>query len=517
MPVLNSDYNPSNIFPLDGKNESGSEQARQEESGKPPSLESSKISKELRQLARKLLIPIEKFEEKQREGPVALANYIEKKIVKYGELPEQAQIDYAQISLLYQKAKSSGEQGLLMPLADGVSGSQASPGLTQATLMKAVRKANLALSQKEGSDIGNSFSLKTGPKDNRVWRHLLVNRTEEGLQLIEWSNKIILSENDPNFLGKGYYGTVQIVYDLAHAKIAALKLAKTDAQFSDDPERADEYAEKAKIAIFNEAMKLVDIHSNAPEEGLQQRPIATISIQSDKEGKPIYGYWGTHYDARSAKFAIENLDFLNIRLNAHQRLTMVLPLFQGLKKLQTPTSERGPIVHGDIKPANIFIRSKNDGTYSLVIGDLGDAKDLRNELKIKERGPGQALGTTSTPGYFTKTDYDRLKNAVSQEEWEKYQMKRDVFALAATAWELLIGDKPYEVDAYMTANTQFGLTQEFLEAFKGIYGDEVGDIFERALAEDPDQRPSIDEFIDAIEQARDMLDPSADSYGLIDP
>lgn len=456
-------------------------------------------------LSEKLLVPIETLKKKERQAPASFARYVQKKTHRYSAVIAQAKADYAQISVLYQESKDG--QRKLVP-KDGAADGEVSPELTPEILMKIIRKANLSLYRKDEKEDGAAITMKTGPKDNRTWRQFLTNRTAEGLQVIQWSDKILLNENDPSYLGEGSFGTVQKVYDISHATIKALKLAKQDA----DPV----YAAKATEDIVNEGAKLTAFDSTS--DGLQHRPIAAIGIPFDHEGKKIYGYWGNYYNERSLQHAIDIQNFHDLPFNSRERLLMILPLFLGLKILQTPTKTRGPVIHGDIKPGNVFMQKK-DGKYSLFIGDLGDAKDLQNELPLSKRPGLRPLGTVSTPGYYTKTDLQRLRETNSQEDWVKYQLKRDNFALASSAWELLIGSEVYEIDSTKginknTALTSKGITPSDLTLFKYLYGESLAKLFELTLDEDPDKRPSIDEMIAGISEAIGKQNPDDTPYPL---
>lgn len=446
-------------------------------------------------LADALFLPIEKIEGKESEEPDLFAEYIQNKKAKYSaKLIKLAKADYAHISARYRLITTHTGRHLHSPRTKAQNG-DAIPDLTQETLMKIVRKANLALFMKKEGDSGASISIITGPKYNRILRHLLIKRTEEGLQVIEWSGLNSIQKDSPLYLGAGSYGTVQIAFNITRARIAALKLAKIEEAAS---------AEKQSAIIINEEVKLTALHTKRKERGLQHRPVATINIASNSEDQPICGYWGTYYNYRSLQYAIEVQNFLSLSFSASEKLRMALSLFLGLKKLQTPTKDRGPILHGDIKPANILLHRNRDGSFSLALSDFGDAKDLRKELSFSKRDPTLPLGTIITPGFFTKTDRKRLHNADSQKTWELYQMKRDIFALAASEWKLLLGEVPYGVNKQHdneAADTRKGIDKGHFRLFTRLYGEELGNLFANALDENPDARPSVNELITGIKHA----------------
>lgn len=482
---------------------------------------------DLDDLAEKLLVPIEKLREKEGMGTVQLVEYVRKKSVKYGAILEQAKVDYAQISAKYVEQQVQEKERLLLPKADIVDGI-AAPGLNQKMLMKVIRKANLALSKTKNGDTGAVAEIKTGPGNNHKW-HILAARTVEGLQVVQWSGEIHLLPKDPNYLGKGSYGTVQKAHDIANATIVALKLAMNREDYISNkinPSYANELADKARIDVLNEAKKITQVNGKTQKPGLQKRPIASIQIAASPKNISLCGYWGGYYNMRSLDDAINELKFMKKSFNSHQRLTMALPLFQGLKVLETATNDSsgpGPIVHGDIKPANIVIHERNDGICELGLADFGDAKDLRKELPLSKRLRSKPFGTTTTPGYFTKSDKQCLSQAATQKDWEKYQMKRDLFALASSVWELLIDRMAYHWADFdnpndnwetndMTAKTNHGLDRNDVRTFKTMYGEPLANLFMKALDENPDNRPSVDEMVAGIEEALQIL--NANSPGI---
>lgn len=410
---------------------------------------------------------------------IDLESYIEKKAAqpKYSLVMDQAKSDYAQIASLYEETEDE-----VLKLKEGHVEGEVQPKLTKKTLMKVVLKANFILSQKPNEDLGACMWSR------KLDWHVLTSREDGNLQIVKWSGESVIGENDQEYLGAGSFGSVQRGHNMATGRSTAVKIA------SPDP-----WAKKARVDVINEAAKLRLIHDEGDNDGIQERSDVIFKISNGPQGEPIYGYTGQLYNKGSLESFSKSPAFTNLPLK--EKIKMTLSLLKGLKKLQTPTNERGCIVHGDIKPGNIFVHQKKDGSYEFRLGDLGDSKDLTNELPWDPKRDNFP-GTVCSPGYLTKTDYCLLANSSDQKEWERYQAKRDVFALACTIWEAMIGDYVYELDGTnVFADTSRGIaSMSGLKEFDSLFGEEFTDIFIKALSEYPNRRPSIDEMIAAVEK-----------------
>src|SRR5215470_4625783 len=89
------------------------------------------------------------------------------------------------------------------------------------------------------------------------------------------------------------------------------------------------------------------------------------------------------------------------------------------------------LVHQDIKPSNIMVRLKDDGTLRAKIIDLGLAKSLN------EPGDQTAI---STPGAFAGTP-----GFASPEQFAGIgaDIRSDLYSLGITLWEMVTGKTPF--------------------------------------------------------------------------
>jgi hypothetical protein len=131
-----------------------------------------------------------------------------------------------------------------------------------------------------------------------------------------------------------------------------------------------------------------------------------------------------------------------------------------------------PVVHHDIKPANLIVRANDN---ELVLVDFGGA------VRLSGVGPGLPQPDTyGTPGYAAPEQYSGDASPAS-----------DVYGLAATLYHLLTDDDP--------ANHPL----EF-PALQHLPPD-VAALLRPALSREPQARPSTREFQAALYEAEDRL------------
>ncbi|HVE91596.1 MAG TPA: protein kinase [Actinomycetota bacterium] len=138
------------------------------------------------------------------------------------------------------------------------------------------------------------------------------------------------------------------------------------------------------------------------------------------------------------------------------------------------------VIHGDVKPANIYISS-----HGPKIGDFGVARILSEET-------GTTMPAT-TPAYAAP---EVLRG-------ERPTGASDVYAAGCVAYELLSGRPPYQGESF------WDIARRHLEdepaplqgQFPGVTGP-LDRVIQSALAKDPGQRPpSAASFADALRQA----------------
>jgi serine/threonine protein kinase len=140
------------------------------------------------------------------------------------------------------------------------------------------------------------------------------------------------------------------------------------------------------------------------------------------------------------------------------------------------------VVHRDIKPQNLLLRSGGSAGERLLVADLGVAKAM-----LHASGLTQVVGT---PAYM----------APEQATGGTIDARADVHALAAVAYQMLTGRHAREgslaeLAVHASAPTPPSLLVPTLPT-------EVDDVLLRALSADPDDRPgSVAAFDDALRAA----------------
>ena len=159
--------------------------------------------------------------------------------------------------------------------------------------------------------------------------------------------------------------------------------------------------------------------------------------------------------------SVEGRQFGEVEIEA-----VILPICDGLEELH-----RQALIHRDIKPDNIIIRS--DGSPALI--DFGAVLELR----ILER---DALHILATPGYAPIEQFDPNS---PQGPWI------DIYALGATMYEMISGSPPPSSLERIRQDT-------FIHAKKigrGNYGDRLLGLIDKSLSLDYAERPNgIEEF-----------------------
>lgn len=138
-----------------------------------------------------------------------------------------------------------------------------------------------------------------------------------------------------------------------------------------------------------------------------------------------------------------------------------------------------PVIHQDIKPANILI----DATGQYLITDFGISIGLRNTLSRNSAQENTGSGTIS---YMAPERFDKGKSLPV--------MSNDIWSLGATLYELATGDVPF--------GDFGGMTQCKLHIPPKIhndYSESLKQLIYSCLAENPWERPTAKELRSAAQ------------------
>jgi len=195
------------------------------------------------------------------------------------------------------------------------------------------------------------------------------------------------------FLGDGGMGCVYKAFDQQLKRVVALKFLKR--------------LERAPMERF--------IQEGRSQARIEHPNICNVYSVDEFEGQP---YLSMRFIAGpTLKAALP-------RLSLEQKVRILVQVAQALH-----SCHREGIVHRDIKPTNIMLEAREDGSWWPYLMDFGLARDLGDEgLTV----PGMLIGT---PIYCSPEQVQGRMGEVDR--------RSDVYSLGATLYECLVGAPPF--------------------------------------------------------------------------
>jgi predicted ATPase/serine/threonine protein kinase len=157
------------------------------------------------------------------------------------------------------------------------------------------------------------------------------------------------------------------------------------------------------------------------------------------------------------------------------------------------------VIHRDVKPENIMIRTSADGGVPVKLLDLGIAKLSSSDSFITGSNltsPGAALGT---PRYMSPEQWGEAQ----RDGIDEVDGRADVYGLAVVAYEMIAGDPPFAGTSWTELRRQHTreVARPLHERVPGL-PEAFGNAVARAMAKDRDDRfATAGGFVDALRRA----------------
>jgi hypothetical protein len=139
------------------------------------------------------------------------------------------------------------------------------------------------------------------------------------------------------------------------------------------------------------------------------------------------------------------------------------------------------LVHRDVKPSNVLVERETGRAYVVDFGVSAALATSPSEDATRLTATGTVAGT---PIYMSP----------EQASGETVSPKSDVYSLGILAYELLVGELPYEARTAMGwAAAHMRDTPTPVRVHRGDLAPEVAAIVDRCLAKNPDDRPTAED------------------------
>ncbi|MDC3952808.1 protein kinase domain-containing protein [Polyangium jinanense] len=198
---------------------------------------------------------------------------------------------------------------------------------------------------------------------------------------------------DITFVGEGGMGTVYRAMDPRLGRTVALKLLK-----GDDPELWRRFLGEARA-----------------QARIQHEHVCRVYEAGQADGEPYIAM--QFIDG-------EPLSRWKDRLTLEQRVKLMCEIATAVHE-----AHRLGIIHRDIKPGNILVEKREDGSLKPYIMDFGLARE------VSERGQTRTGAVVGTPAYMPP---EQAKGDV-----RAMDRRSDVFSLGATLYDMIVGHPPF--------------------------------------------------------------------------
>jgi hypothetical protein len=154
------------------------------------------------------------------------------------------------------------------------------------------------------------------------------------------------------------------------------------------------------------------------------------------------------------------------------------------------THDRG-VVHRDVKPGNVLLRTHGEGQWQPLLADFGVAKAMAEA--------GQKTQVTGTLAYMAPEQFSGA-----------FSPATDQYALAVMTFQLLAGRPPFEGDLATVTQAHLNDRPPSLREFNPAISPRLDAVIARALAKRPaDRYPSVAAYGQALHDAASLIQGGA--------
>lgn len=246
-------------------------------------------------------------------------------------------------------------------------------------------------------------------------------------------------------LGRGSFGEVYRAYDEMLGRMVALKTGNLEKAAREVKAEKDVALEEARTIARLDHPHIVPIYDVGVEGNL-----VWMAIRLVKD---------------------ERLDAV-LRREGKIELERALRLLAQAARALDHAHRRG-IIHRDVKPSNILVERREDGTDHVWLADFGIAKMLTAGTTLQERF------IAGTPCYMSP----------EQITGRHVDARTDIFALGCVAHELISGKRAFRGSTY--SEVLYSVVHELPEALSdlaGLGGKSLEALVRRALSKSPEDR-----------------------------
>ncbi len=265
-------------------------------------------------------------------------------------------------------------------------------------------------------------------------------------------------------IGAGGMGEVYRARDTRLGREVAVKVLP--GEFASDPDRARRFEVEARAASALNHPSILTVHDVGNEDGV---PYLVTELL---EGESLHQVL--------ARGPLPVREAVSLGMQAARALA---------------AAHEKAIVHRDLKPQNLFLT--RDGRLKIL--DFGLARIRSNQASAEDSGVSTAVGHTEpgtmlgTVGYMSP---EQVRGLPTDE-------RTDIFALGATLYEMLVGEKAFGRST--AADTLSAILKEDPTPIGELHPEvpeAVRRVVERCLAKQPDDRyPSANELALALEES----------------